>query len=66
LFWAFGAGESVTYGCLGNLRGKGDAIMNSSNPQAGDSAFPAAFVVVSTFIGALVWLCVMLAGLPAY
>jgi hypothetical protein len=40
--------------------------MNSSNPQTDDSTFPAAFVVVSTFIGALVWLCVMLAGLPQY
>jgi hypothetical protein len=63
-FWAFGAGESVTYACLVNLPGKAEAMMNSTNPQADDSAFPAVFVVVSTFIGALVWLCVMLAGLP--
>jgi hypothetical protein len=37
--------------------------MNSSNSPANDSAFPAGFVILSTFIGALVWLCVMLASL---
>ena len=42
-----------------------EAIMNQDNSPAGDSTFPA-FVVVSTFIGALVWLCVMLASLPQY
>jgi hypothetical protein len=40
--------------------------MDHTNPPADDSAFPAIFVVASTFIGALVWLCVMLAGLPQY
>jgi hypothetical protein len=40
--------------------------MNSSNAPASDSAFPAMFVVLSTFIGALVWLCVMLSRLPQY
>ena len=40
--------------------------MNPSNPAANDSAFPAVFVVLSTFIGVLVWLCVMLASLPRY
>ncbi len=34
--------------------------MNHSNTSTGDSAFPAMFVVMSTFIGALIWLCVML------
>jgi len=34
--------------------------MDSSNNPANDSAFPAVFVVASTFIGALVWLCMML------
>lgn len=41
-------------------------VMNNSNNSAADSAFPAAFVVLSTFIGLLVWLFVMLAGLPQY
>ena len=40
--------------------------MNSSNPPASDSAFPVVFVMLSTFIGALVWLCVMLANLTQY
>ena len=40
--------------------------MNPSKPEIGDSAFPAVFVVLSTFIGVLVWLCVMLAGMPAH
>lgn len=38
--------------------------MNHSYSSDDDSAFPAVFVVVSTFIGALVWLCVMLASMP--
>ena len=37
--------------------------MNPSNPSASDSAFPVVFVVLSTFIGALVWLCVMLTSI---
>ena len=37
--------------------------MNSTNAPANDSAFPAGFVVLSTFIGALIWLCVMLGQL---
>ena len=40
--------------------------MNHSDVSNGDSAFPAMFVVLSTFIGALVWLCTMLASLPQY
>jgi hypothetical protein len=40
--------------------------MNPSNLPANDSAFPAVFVVLSTFIGALVWLCTMLGSLPQY
>ena len=40
--------------------------MNPSNPYAGDSAFPALFVVLSTFIGALLWLWLMLQSLPPY
>jgi hypothetical protein len=38
--------------------------MNQSNTPADDSVFPAAFVVMCSFIGALVWLCVMLGRLP--
>jgi hypothetical protein len=37
--------------------------MNHSSPPADDSAFPVVFVVMSTFIGVLVWLCVMLNSL---
>jgi hypothetical protein len=37
--------------------------MNHNDQIAGDSAFPALFVVASTFIGALAWLCVVLAGM---
>ncbi len=40
--------------------------MNASNTPVVDGAFPAVFVVLSTIIGGLVWLCVMLAGLPQY
>lgn len=40
--------------------------MNPSNPSASDSAFPVVFVVLSTFIGALVWLCVVLGNLMPY
>jgi hypothetical protein len=38
--------------------------MNHSNAPADDSAFPALFVILSTFIGALVWLIVMVKSLP--
>jgi len=38
--------------------------MNSSHTPADDSAFPAVFVVMSTFIGALVWFCVLVNGMP--
>jgi hypothetical protein len=41
-----------------------EAIMDHSTPPANESAFPAMFVVLSTFIGALIWLCVLLANLP--
>jgi hypothetical protein len=34
--------------------------MDSSNAPAGNSSFPALFMVLSTFIGALIWLCTML------
>jgi hypothetical protein len=40
--------------------------MDHSNPPANESVFPAVFVVVSTLIGALVWLCAVLASLPQY
>jgi hypothetical protein len=40
--------------------------MDHSNPPSNESAFPALFVVASTFIGVLIWLCVMLASLPRY
>ena len=40
--------------------------MNTSNPQAEESAFPFVFVVLSTFIGMLIWLYAMLASLPGY
>ena len=40
--------------------------MNQSNASTDESAFPAMFVVLSTFIGALVWLCTMLRSLPQY
>ena len=43
-----------------------EAIMNPSNVPASDSAFPVLFVVMSTFIGALVWLCVILNQMPQY
>jgi hypothetical protein len=34
--------------------------MNHSTDTADDSGFPALFVVLSTFVGVLLWLCVML------
>jgi hypothetical protein len=34
--------------------------MNQSPISTDDSAFPAMFVVLSSFIGVLIWLCVML------
>ena len=37
--------------------------MNHSNAPADDSGFPALFVVLSTFVGVLIWLCVMLNSL---
>lgn len=37
--------------------------MNSSKVPTEDSAFPAVFIVLSTFIGVLIWLCVMLTQL---
>ena len=40
--------------------------MNHSNPPANDSSFPAMFVLLSTFIGVLIWLRVLLASLPQY
>ncbi len=40
--------------------------MDHSNSPANESAFPALFVVLSTFIGVLIWLCVLLACLPQY
>ncbi len=40
--------------------------MNTSNAPVDDSAFPAIFVVVSTFISVLIWLCIMLTSLPQY
>ncbi len=40
--------------------------MNTSNTPVDESAFPAMFVVVTTFISVLLWLCIMLASLPQY
>jgi hypothetical protein len=40
--------------------------MDHSNTPAGDNSFPALLVVLSTFIGVLVWLFVMLASIPSY
>ena len=40
--------------------------MDYSKPNASDSAFPVVFVVLSTFIGALVWLFAMLGSLTQY
>jgi hypothetical protein len=37
--------------------------MNQSNAPADDGEFPALFVVLSTFLGGLIWLCVMLNSL---
>jgi hypothetical protein len=34
--------------------------MDHSNETVADSGFPALFVVLSTFVGVLLWLCVML------
>lgn len=35
-------------------------------PSTDDSAFPAMLVVMSTFIGALVWLCAILNQMQQY
>jgi hypothetical protein len=40
--------------------------MNHSNTSADDSGIPTMIVVLSTFIGVLVWLCAMLSNLPQY
>jgi len=40
--------------------------MNHSQSSIDDSGFPAVFVVLSTFLGALLWVCVMLAGMILY
>ena len=40
--------------------------MNHSNSPAGDNAFPAVFIVVSTFLGAAVWLGVLLASMAQH
>jgi hypothetical protein len=37
--------------------------MNQSNATANDGEFPALFVVLSTFLGGLIWLYVMLNSL---
>jgi hypothetical protein len=55
----------MTYVCAGSRRSN-EATMNSINSPANDSAFPAMFVVLSTFIGVLLWLWVMIASLPQY
>jgi hypothetical protein len=44
------------------LRPREGTIMDHSKTATDESAFPALFVMASTFIGALVWLCVMLAS----
>jgi hypothetical protein len=56
----------VTYAWAGSIPDLDEAIMNHSNSPANESAFPAMFVVLSTFIGVLIWLCVLLASLPQY
>jgi hypothetical protein len=33
---------------------------HSTNDIASDSGFPGLFVVLATFVGAIVWVCVML------
>jgi hypothetical protein len=43
-----------------------EAIMDHSKPNASDSAFPVVFVVLSTFIGIVVWLFAMLNSLSQY
>jgi hypothetical protein len=40
--------------------------MNPSMPPSHDAAFPVVFVVISTFVGALAWLCVILNQLTAH
>lgn len=40
--------------------------MDHTNPSADESAFPAVFVVLSTFIAVLIWLYALLASLPQY
>jgi hypothetical protein len=40
--------------------------MNPSNIPADDSAFPAVFVMMSTFIGALTWFCILLNNMPRF
>lgn len=40
--------------------------MNTSNASTNDSVFPVMFVVVTTFISVLLWLCIMLGSLPQY
>lgn len=37
--------------------------MNHSNAPANDSGFPVVFVLLSTFVGVLIWLCVLLNSL---
>lgn len=46
------------------VREQPEGDMDHSPQPTGDSTFPAMFVVLSTFIGGLVWLCVMLGSLP--
>ena len=48
---------------LGSEQNQNEPTMNHSNDTASDSGFPALFVVLSTFVGVLVWLCVMLNSL---
>jgi hypothetical protein len=40
--------------------------MNHSDAPASDSGFPVLFVVLSTCVGGLIWLCVMLNSLTQY
>jgi hypothetical protein len=57
--FAFASWKFVTYVCL-SKRYEPEANMNHSPDTASDSGFPALFVVLSTFVGVLLWLCVML------
>jgi hypothetical protein len=43
-----------------------EAKMNHSNTPVEDGSFPLLFVLLSTFVGVLIWLYVMLNSLPPH